>query len=57
MLYFGHGNLRYDYRLGELTENSLAEKDLVALIHKKSGQNLQSALATQKANFTLGCHK
>lgn len=39
ILPLGQGNLRYVYRLGELTESSSDEKDLGVLIDKKQVMN------------------
>ena len=55
MLYFGQGNPRYVYRLGEeLIESGPVEKALEGLGDRKVGMSQQSVLAAMKTNYIQG---
>jgi len=54
----GHGNLHYQYKLGdERNEHSVAKKVLRVLVDDKLQMSQECATVAQKANRILGCNK
>lgn len=55
MLHLEWDNLRYEYRLGEVTETSPVQKVLGLVVVEKLHMSRQWALTATKANHILGC--
>jgi len=54
VLHLHQSNPRYVYRLGELLDSSLAEKDMGILVEKKLNLSQQCVLASWKVDGILG---